>query len=92
MELLPKITVYSRKEKSGKSRSRIKGEEIQPDVTSAVDVAPKPKRGFTRNNKRKRWERVCGKVLLCRVFLSADFTSPATDQNISRFTVKVSHF
>lgn len=92
MEILARSSVKAKKEKSLQDRVRKKSEQIQPDASSPADVASKPRRGLARSTRRKRWERVCGRVLMCKVFLSASLEKTSDEhERISRFTVCVSN-
>lgn len=93
MDIQQKNSINYQKEKTEKSNLRRKSKEMRPDASNGAIVSSKPKRGLARIARRKRWERVCGRILMCRVFLSPSLKIASNDhERVSRFTVGVSKF
>lgn len=93
MDIQQKNSINYQKEKTEKSNLRRKSKEMRPDASNGGIVSSKPKRGLARIARRKRWERVCGRILMCRVFLSPSLKIASNDhERVSRFTVGVSKF
>lgn len=91
MDIQQKNFINYQKEKTEKSNLRRKSKEMRTDASNAAIVSSKPKRGLARFARRKRWERVCGRILMCRVFLSPSLKIASIDhERVSRFTVSVS--